>query len=219
MILMEPTWNNYEITFGRAEKEFLRFDQEEMIKACGLDADEQYIYVKFFYSLYRINRKTGYMEKYLPDGTMCHAAYSEGMGIFDAICEPTPYRCLCGEMVDMYYFCNVGFSGRAMFQPYADRFGDNIEKFKEVCASLGGVPFGQCDAGFTFALFDFLPVTMQLWEGEEGIPAAIRFLWDRNTTDYIRYETMCIVLTHVLETLNVAMGFEGGNLAAVSGGK
>ena len=31
---MKTKPNNYELTFRRAEKEFLRFDQEEMIRAC-----------------------------------------------------------------------------------------------------------------------------------------------------------------------------------------
>lgn len=209
---MEAKWNNYEITFCRAEKEFLRFDQEEMIVASDLKADAQYIYVTFFYNQYRIDRVTGYMEKVSADGTVRHAAYSEGMGIFDAICEPTPYRCLSGDMVDINYFTVTTFNGRSMFQPYAERFADHLETFQKVCTEMGGIPYGQCDAGFTFALFDFLPVVLQLWMGEEGIPASIRFLWDSNTTDFIRFETMFIILTHVLDTLNAAMGFDCDNV-------
>ena len=141
------------------------------------------------------------------------------MGIFDAICEPTPFRRLCGEMVDMNYFTNTSFNGRSMFQPYADRFAADLEKFRKVCLELGGKPQKESDAGFTFDLFDFLPMTLLLWEGEEGIPAAIRFLWDRNATDFIRFETMFIIITHVMETLNEAMGFEPTYKALSDGGE
>ena len=216
---METKPNNYELTFRRAEKEFLRFDQEEMIRACGLEADLRYIYVNFFYALYRIDRHNGRMEKRMPDGTYRHAAYNDGMGIFDAICEPTPFRRLCGEMVDMNYFTHTSFNGRSMFQPYADRFAADLEKFRKVCLELGGEPQKESDAGFTFALFDFLPMTLLLWEGEDGIPAALRFLWDRNATDFVRFETMFIIITHVMETLNEAMGFEPTYKALSHGGE
>ena len=216
---MKTKPNNYELTFRRAEKEFLRFDQEEMIRACGLKADERYLYITFFYTLYRIDRQSGRMEKQLSDGSYRHAAYNDGMGIFDAICEPTPFRRLCGEMVDMNYFTNTSFNGRSMFQPYADRFAADLEKFRKVCLELGGEPQKESDAGFTFDLFDFLPMTLLLWEGEEGIPAAIRFLWDRNATDFIRFETMFIIITHVMETLNEAMGFEPTYKALSDGGE
>ncbi|MGN0962810.1 MAG: DUF3786 domain-containing protein [Clostridia bacterium] len=216
---MKTKPNNYELTFGRAEKEFLRFDQEEILRAGHLKADDEYIYVTFFYALYRIDRRSGRMEKQMSDGGYRHAAYNEGMGIFDAICEPTPFRRLCGEMVDMNYFTNTSFNGRSMFQPYADRFAANLEKFRKVCLEIGGRPQKESDAGFAFDLFDFLPMTLLLWEGEEGIPAAIRFLWDRNTTDFIRFETMFIVITHVLETLSAAMGFETEYKALSDGGE
>lgn len=211
--------NNYEITFRRAEKEFLRFDQEEMIREVGLKADEEYLYITFFYAPYRINRQTGRVEKQLPDGAYVHAAYNDGMGIFDAICEPTPFRCLCGEMVDMNYFTNTSFNGRSLFQPYADRFAENMEVFKKTCVEMGGIPGGQGDAAFTFQLFDFLPIVLQLWEGEEEIPAAIRFLWDRNATDFIRFETMFYVLSHVLETISAKMGLSSINEALSDGGR
>lgn len=200
--------NNYEITFQRAEKEFLKYDQEVMIRDCNLQADENYIYITFFYSLYRIDRKTGYAERQLDEKTWRHCNYSEGMGIFDAICDPTPFRQLSGEMVDNAYFAKVGFSSNSMHQNYADRFSDQIEKFSEVCLAIGGKPWGKSDAGFIFQIFDFFPMVLLLWEGEEGIPAAMRILWDKNMTDFLHYETCQFILGHVLDEISMAMGLD-----------
>lgn len=213
---MKPVLNNYEITFQRAEKEFLKYDQEEMIRACGLQADDDYIYITFFYAPYRIHRKTGYAERQIAENTWRHCNYSEGMGIFDAICGPIPYRQLSGEMVGTEYFSKVGFSGRSMHSEYAERFSAEIETFQKVCLDLGAKPWGDSDAGFIFQLFDFLPMAIQLWEGEEGIPTAMRFMWDKNLLDFIYFETAMFITGHVLEELNAAMGFESIHSIATS---
>lgn len=202
---MKPTWNNYEITLHRAEKEFLRFDQKEIIRSSDLYADENYIYITYFYANYRIHRQSGYAERQIEKNTWRHCRYSEGMGIFDAICDPTPFRRLSGEMADNTYFARVGFSSHSIHQRYADEFAEHIDTFRQICLDFGGKPWGKSDAGFLFQVFDFLPVVLLLWEGEEGIPAAMRFLWDKNTPDFLRYETSQIILGHILEELLSAM--------------
>ncbi|MBR5329273.1 MAG: DUF3786 domain-containing protein [Firmicutes bacterium] len=204
----KPTWNNYEIAFSRAEQEFLKFDQKEMIRASDLRADENYIYITFFYTPYRIHRKTGYAERCIGKDQWRHCNYSEGMGIFDAICEPTPYRQLSGEMVDTSYFAKVGFTNRSIYQHYADRFCADLEHFRAACLSLGAIPLDQSDAGFQFQIFDFLPMILLLWEGEEGIPATMSFLWDKNLYDFIRFETSQFIIGHILDEISLAMGYK-----------
>ena len=54
--------SNYEITKRRVQGEFLKYDQEKMIQKFNLDFDENYLYIKFIGHLYRIDRKTGYLE-------------------------------------------------------------------------------------------------------------------------------------------------------------
>ena len=202
--------NNYEKSLLRAEAEFLRFDQTEIIKASDLSADERFIYVTFFYASYRIDRQTGRVEAMEADGTIRHADFSEGMSIFDAICEPTPFRSLSGDYVDTGYFTKIGSGGGVGLSQlrYAEFFLEEQARYKEVCTSLGAKPFGRCDIGFEFAVFPFLPMVIQLWEGEEGIPPAIRCLWDRNAKDFLRFETMMYAVGHIMRTLTKAIGGE-----------
>ena len=201
--------NNYEKTLLRAETEFLRFDQEEIIKASGLRADEDFIYVTFFYAPYRVDRRTGRVEAIAADGSVRHAEFSEGMSIFDAICEPTPFRSLSGDYVDIGYFAKMGSGGVNLSQQrYAAFFLEEQERYKEVCDALGARPYGRCDIGYEFDVFPFLSMVIQLWEGEEGIPPAIRFLWDRNARDFLRFETMMYANGHILRSLTKAIGGE-----------
>lgn len=208
------TLNNYEKTLLRAEQEFLTFDQEEIIRESRLRSDEHYIYVTFFYGDYRIDRQTGRIEAFLPDGTTRHGTFSEGMGIFDAICEPTPFRALSGEMVSVNYFHSTAFSGQDLYQRYAEGFSEDLPKFRAVCEKIGGKPYGNSDAGYLFEIFDFLPMALLLWEGEDGIPPAMRFLWDKNATDFIRFETMFYIIGHIVDILGEEMGLNEKQICA-----
>ncbi len=44
--------------------------------------------------------------------------------------------------------------------------------------------------------------------GKEGIPPAIRCLWDRNAKDLLRFETMMSATGHIMRTLTKAIGGE-----------
>ena len=89
--------------------------------------------------------------------------------------------------------------------PWAERFEENPEGFRRACENLGGHPFPQGDIAYVLPLFDGLPVLVQLWFGDEEFPANLRFLWDENTPDYIRYETMWYAKGMLLKRLEEEM--------------
>ena len=206
--------NNYEKTLLRAEQVFLTYSREEMIKACNLKADENYLYIDFFRQPFRVSQTSGRVET-KENGVYRHSTFSEGMSIFDYICEPVPYRCLSGEAVDIGYFAKVGFSGKDLYQHYVDAFEKNPEGFCAACENLGGTPVAKGDAGYIFEVFPDFPLTLILWTGEEDIPAAMQYLWDKNTPDFIRYETMFYIIGHIMEKIAAAMSCAVEPFAAV----
>ena len=50
---------------------------------------------------------------------------------------------------------------------------------------------------------------VQLWYGDEEFPPRLRFLWDENTTRYIRYETTWYALGLLMKRLREAYGLPG----------
>ena len=54
-------------------------------------------------------------------------------------------------------------------------------------------------------LFDGLSIVVQLWLGDEEFPPNLRFLWDENALDYIRYETMYFAKGMLLERIREEM--------------
>ncbi len=101
---MEKRKSNYDITRDRVEGAFAGYDQEAMIRKFRLDSDEGFLYIRFAAREYRINRKTGRVER-LPG--LEHAGFNEVMTIFDVLCGSKEDCRLSGE------FDIQGFQGKA----------------------------------------------------------------------------------------------------------
>ena len=59
--------SNYQIMQGQMAERFLQYNQEQMTEKFQLPCDENYIYVTFVSSLYRINRQTGEIQVQEPE--------------------------------------------------------------------------------------------------------------------------------------------------------
>lgn len=193
--------NNYEKTKHRAEKEFLRYSQEEMMSACGLKADAAFLYVTFFQRPYRIHRKTGHVEGLLESGAR-EANFNEAMTIFDMVCAIKKNRYRAEVWLGMEQFSKTPFVGQGLFTAYAKAFDGKTQALKGACAKYGGKPAAVSgDVACELPLFPFFPVIFRFWNGDEEFPPSLRFLWDACTLDYLRFETMFYAMTHILETL------------------
>lgn len=58
---------------------------------------------------------------------------------------------------------------------------------------------------FKLNLFPFLPIIIRFWEADDEFPASLQILADRNTLDYMHYETLMFALTHLFSRLNEEM--------------
>ena len=46
------------------------------------------------------------------------------------------------------------------------------------------------------------PLILRFWEADEEFPASLQALVDRNTLDFLRYETLMFALDYVVKRLN-----------------
>lgn len=201
---MERT-NNYEIRKKEAQKYFLRYDQQALINKLKLDHDSEYLYVGFIGKQYRIHRKNGKVER-SGDGfvSVSEAGFEEVLSIFDLMChgkeEPQP----SGEWALVNSLPGtpraVGVSTE-MWQEYASYFSKNIEKFKEACHRLGGIPAELGDVGFQIPIFGKLSVALKFYAADEEFPAQLLILWDRKSMDYLYYETAFYIMGYLMECI------------------
>lgn len=202
---MEKRKSNYETARDRAEGEFVRYDQEGMIRKFRLDSDEGYLYIRFIARDYRIDRKTGRVER-LPE--MVHAGFNEAMTIFDVLCGSKEDCRLSGQFVrvnDLDGVAKTAYLGGNLFDGSAKAFARRSGELRAACERLGGTAGSVGDVSYTIPLFDFFPVALQFWDADEEFDAVLKIMWDRRTLDFMRYETTYYAAGHLLERLREIM--------------
>jgi len=198
--------DNYAIQTAQAKLRFLTYDQQELIRRCRLRYDEAYLYTRLLGSRYRICRRTGDME-YLSEGKWVDGnSFAEVMVLLDWLCDSREDRYITGNWVNLV---NQNHAFHQDLQAGEDEdaraFSQTPEKLAAACRALGGLPCPGGDLSYTVELVDGLCIRLLLWHGDEEFPARLRFLWDENTTRYIRYETTWYALGLLLRKLRAYM--------------
>ncbi|MCC8065807.1 MAG: DUF3786 domain-containing protein [Clostridiales bacterium] len=197
--------SNYEITRNQAELRFLNYDQEKMIEKFHLKHDEQYLYIVFVGQEYRIDRRSGRTE-WSRDGFLHveRAGFNEVLSICDVLCDSKEDCCLSGRFArvnDLKGTVRSSGLGNDLYGKYAEYFDGRTAALKKACEALGGEEQRIGDVAYLLHPFPFLPLMLQFWESDEEFSANLKFMWDENTLDFLRYETTYYVLGHVLERL------------------
>lgn len=198
--------DNYKIQVAQAKQQFLTYDQQELIKRCSLNFDEQYLYIRLLSEKYRICRITGDMERLLNGQWVDGNSFGEVMTVLDWLCDSRADRYITGRWINIvnhgpYFHRNLQEGA----DPNAVLFDQNPAAFAKACEALGGQCVPEADISYTIELLDGLRILVQLWHGDEEFPPKLCFLWDENTTRYIRYETTWYALGLLLERLRQKM--------------
>lgn len=183
---------NYLIQAQQAKKRFLTYDQDALIRKFRLQSDENFIYVNFLCKLYRISRTTGDMAYREGDRWADGNSYGEVMTLLDLLCDSREDRFLTGRWKSMTAF-GLMFH-RSLTEEQRDAFADRIDDapaaFSRACQALQGVPLSGADLGYGIELFEGLRIGLQFWHGDDEFSPRVRYLWDENALQYLRYETM-----------------------------
>ena len=193
--------NNYEISKDNARKLFLNWDQEYIIERCGLEADGEYLYIRFLGQPFRIRRATGEAEN-LALGRP--ANFEEALSIYDYLCRKDPLPGMSGVWRSVNSLKHVAQSNPSpvsYHQKWAIRYQERIPALTRALAEIGS-PFPKGDAACVFPIFPGFDAVFQFWEGDDEFPPSIHFLWDENAPDYLFYETLYYVMGSFLDLLD-----------------
>jgi hypothetical protein len=187
--------NNYDLQVDIAKKLFLAYDQTQIIRKYSLYADAQYIYLTYLNTPCRINRTTGGIEEYTRDVWQTCREYSTVMTIYDLLCyhkgESLPI--LSGQWCTVGNFIVTGITAtEAYTRKTAKIFDGHLDKLNTACERLGGIlqpPIAGADLTCKMQVTPFFSVLLQFWEGDEEFPPKLLLLWDRNTDQFLHFET------------------------------
>lgn len=193
--------NNYEVSRDRAQKYFLNFDQEALIRFWNLAHDRQWLYVDFFGRPYRICRSSGRIFRCWDDS---QADFSEVLSIFDLLCHESSAKFVSGNYAPVNSLKNRPRTqgvGAIFDTRFAAVFDKDPEKFRQVCENFGGAPVPMGDLGFRFPVFGPLNVIVKFYRKDEDFPASVTLLWDEETLRYVYYETVFYMAGYLMESL------------------
>ena len=184
--------DNYKIQASQAKQHFLTYDQDRLIKKLKANADEQYIYVQFLREPYRLDRNTGDVERYLEGKWVDGNSFGEVMTLLDLICDSREDRWLTGRWRSMG---DMGMQfHQNLLEEKRDKMADLVEKnpdrFRRACGAMGGRSIPGADISYAIELFDGLEICIQFWFGDDEFYPRLRYLWEENALQYLRYETM-----------------------------
>ena len=194
--------DNYAIQARQAQDTFLTYDQAVLIEKCKLPFDREYLYPTFFGKPYRLHRKTGDLQR-KQGNQWLDAGFNEIMTILDILCDSKPDRCLTGKWNGMQNFGLMFHQN--LLEKGKDPFAAAIERdpsvFEQRCLALNGRPIPGADLGYAIEVMDGLSIALQFWFSDEDFPAQVRWYWDENALQYIKYETMYFAVGHLQRLL------------------
>lgn len=195
--------DNYQKALIYARELFLKWDQEKIISRYRLRADDEYIYISFLGFPYHIERTTGIVQRIENDPR--EADFSESLSIYDYLCRENPIPGLSGRLLHVNSLRNAAKSSpsdTSFHQKWANKYQDHLDALQQAVGEMGVASFPQGDIACMFSVFDGFTAVFQFWEGDDEFPPSVRFLWDENTPDYLKYETTYYVMGCFLNFLD-----------------
>ncbi len=101
-------------------------------------------------------------------------------------------------------FKQGSYSSSALERPIIKRFQGRVPELLEMAASYGGRKGGEAGLGSVSLLFDLLPhILLQLifYDRDDEFPARATLLFDLNSTQFIDFEVLAVLVTIFVQTL------------------
>ena len=205
--------DNYEKQVYTGRELFLKYDQDKLIEKYGLKHDEEYLYLKYIETEYRINRRNGAIEYATGEEWTDCREYTVVMTIYDFLCcsgqEILPP--LTGQWQPVGRFVTAGSSPSTdpFVEKYARAFSGKVEEVKQACICLGGKQtkrLAGADLTFEMPVLPNFSVLLQFWDGDEEFPPKILLLWDKVSLSYLHFETTYYLQGDLLKAILQIIG-------------
>lgn len=198
---MDKRESNYEIMKRQMQAKFASFDLSEVAKEWELEREDGYLLTTLVGRQYKIDRFTGAVS-YEQNGILKEADYNVSMTLFDILTRKRQYA--AGEVLPVSSFsalhsATLPFDN--LFRGMAQYFDHRDAELSAACERLGGVPFGKGDVAYLLPVFGNLQVAVQFWDSDEEFGPLLNLFCDGNILNFMHYETMMLMLNHVVERL------------------
>ena len=203
--------SNYDAQVDIGRRIFLEFDQAQLIRKYGLEADDHFLYLTYLNTSCRIHRHTGQIDERRSGGWRECRNFGTVMTVYDLLCYhrgPNP-PVLAHQWCTVGTFVITGVTDTGTFtKKYAALFDGKTDALRGACEALGGIPETggiKADVAYRIPVTKFFPVLLQFWEGDEEFPPKLQLMWDRNAMNFLHFETTFYLQGDLAERLRQAM--------------
>lgn len=193
--------SNYDIQMQNAAAAFAGYDTSALAEQFGLEADENFLYLRFLTRPMRICRKTGQVIDLLSKAA---AGFHCSMTVYDMLTNHYGKPILSGQWCSHKSFDAVRggtLQTRLEIETNFPQLAGKKEVLLAASCKLGGKQIPSGDFAAELPLFDFFPVLVRYYDADEEFLPQLQLLWDANTTRYLRYETTYYASAAIISAL------------------
>lgn len=184
---------------------FTDYDPARISKILNLETDENYLYLSYFGSPYRLRFKNGCIEKKTVDGWTEELYFNETMSIYHLLHYTKDQPLIANVWVPNTALEGAGAHNRnlpdPLLSPFAARFSGKGALLEEACQKLGGRKLAKGDVAYQFTAFPQIQLQLIFWDADKDFPAQVQILVDKRVTDFVHFETTGCIISDLLEML------------------
>lgn len=184
--------NHYQELYEKWRGSYLAMDRTALKERFHLRADSGAHYITYYRQEYRIDQQNGSLT--LSGDPNRQPPLGTAIQIYTLFHYAKPDAFVCGQFVP---FREVKRAApfdpafqRTIIAPFCKAFNGHAELLRRSCEILGGKPVSRGDAGYIIHAFDWMPVMMIFWDGDDEFDAQATLLFDANITDFIHEESV-----------------------------
>lgn len=196
---------NHEVLSQQWRTAFTGYDPTRISKILHLEYDEDYLYLSYFQTAYRLRLKDGILEKETDDAWTEDLYFNETMVIYHLLHYTKDTPLIANVWVPNTALEGAGAHNRnlpdPLLTPFAAKFSGKGDLLDKACQSLGGTKLSKGDVSYQFIAFPQIQLQLIFWDADEDFPAQVQILVDKQVTDFLHFETTGCMISDLLEML------------------
>ncbi len=202
----ETRLSNYEIAKQRVQEQFYSYNHGEIAEKLNIPLQDGYLYLELLGRTYRICCQTGCVEWFKEGSSDTREAdFNEVMIIYDILCYSRRGAAPSGEFVLIQRLSSVqnaaSYAGEGFFKREEAFFDGKTELLERALRGLNGTEYGKGDISYRIPVYQSLDVLFSFWNSDEDFPAQIKFFCDKNILQYMHYETLWYLISHIVQRI------------------
>ena len=180
--------NNYDKMLADAQKRCAGYDMAALAAKPGVEDTPEALKTCFLGQAVRIRKADAQVTV---NGEK--ADFGQALSVYDWLCDRKSYAAASGIFCSVSNLPGVYVSGKGLgmqMPTLSGRIDRDPAQFRAAMARIGAkqIPLG--DLGWQLDIFPGFPMQLKFYFGDDEFPPQLTLMWDQNSLQFVRYETL-----------------------------